>query len=66
MTSSELPAITKISPTKLVPEILQQQHFINTCTNPEGCNMSNFIRQDEINIAKRASQSSTTTSGKCK
>ena len=29
----------------------QQQHFINTSTNPEGCHMSNFIRQNEVNKA---------------
>ena len=31
--------------------MLQQQHFINTSTNPEGCHMSNFIRQNEVNVA---------------
>ena len=31
--------------------MLQQQHLINTSTNPEGCHMSNFIRQNEVNIA---------------
>ena len=40
-----------ITPTNHVPEILQQQHFINTSTNPEGCHMSNFIRQNEVNKA---------------
>ena len=45
MTYSESPEIIKITPTNHVPEILQQQHFINTSTNPEGCHMSNFIRQ---------------------
>ena len=34
ITYSELPAITKITPTNHVPEILQQ-HFINTSTNPK-------------------------------
>ena len=28
-----------------------QQHVINTTTNPEGCHMSNFIRQNEVNMA---------------
>ena len=28
-----------------------QQHFINTSPNPEGCHMSNFIRQNEVNMA---------------
>ena len=32
-------------------EIIQQQHFTNTYTDPEGCHMSNFIRQNEFNIA---------------
>ena len=31
--------------------MLQQQHFINTSTNPEGFHMSNFIRQNEVNKA---------------
>ena len=35
----------------MLPEILQQQHFINTSTNPEGCHMSNFICQNEVNMA---------------
>ena len=29
-----LQVISEITPTKHVPEILQQQHFINTSTNP--------------------------------
>ena len=36
---------------KYVAEILQQQHFINTSTNPEGCHMSNFIRQNKVKKA---------------
>ena len=32
-------------------EILQQQHFINTSATPEGCHMSNFICQNEVNMA---------------
>ena len=51
ITYSELPEIIKITPTNHVPEILQQQHFINTSTNPEGCHISNFIRQNEVNEA---------------
>ena len=39
----------KITLTNHVHEILQQQHFINTSTNPEGCHMSNLIRQNEVN-----------------
>ena len=31
--------------------MLQQQHFINTSTNPKSCHMSNFIRQNEDNMA---------------
>ena len=44
--------ITMITPTNDVSEILQHQHFINTSTNPEGCHKSNFIRQNEVNMAK--------------
>ena len=51
MTYSEFPAITKTTPANHVPEILQPQHSINTSTNPEGCHMSNFIRQYEVNMA---------------
>ena len=47
---SKLTAITKNTPTKYVAEVLQQQHFINTSTNPEGCHMSNFICQNEVNM----------------
>ena len=51
---SELPEITKVTPTNHVPEIiLQQQHFIITSTNPEGCHMSNFIRQNQVNKANK-------------
>ena len=31
--------------------MVQQQHFINTSPNPEGCHMSNFIRHKEVNMA---------------
>ena len=34
-----------------MPELLQPQHSINTSTNPEGCHMSNFIRQNEVHMA---------------
>ena len=50
ITYSELPEITKSTPTNHVPEL---QHFISTSTNPEGCHMSNFIRQNEVNIANQ-------------
>ena len=49
--------ITKIARTNLVPEIFQQpqqqqkQHFINTYTNPEGCHISNLIRQIMVSLA---------------
>ena len=48
---SEFPAITKTTPANHVPEILQPQHSINTSNNPEGCHMSNLIRQNEVNMA---------------
>ena len=32
-------------------EKLQKQLFINTSTNPDGCQMSNFIGQNEVNMA---------------
>ena len=35
----------------MFPKILQLQHSINTSTNPEGCHMSHFIRQNEVNMA---------------
>ena len=47
---SRFPAITKTTPANHFPEILQQQHFINTFTNPNGCHISNFIRQIEVSI----------------
>ena len=31
--------------------MLQPQHFINASTNPEGCHLSNFIRQNEVIMA---------------
>ena len=46
-----LTAISKNTPTNFVAEILQQQHFANTSTNPEGCHMSNFTCQNEVNMA---------------
>ena len=52
ITYSELTANTKITPTNHIPEMLQQEHFINTSTNTEGCHISNFIRQNEVNEAK--------------
>ena len=64
MTYSELPAITNNTPTNLVAEIIQQQQFINTYTNPEGCHVTNFIRQNEDEYGKKATQSSTATSGR--
>ena len=48
---SALPAITRTTPANHVPEILQQQHFGNTSTSPADCrHMSNFIRQNEVNM----------------
>ena len=47
----QLPEIIKLTPTNHVREIMQQPHFINTSTNPEGCHMSNFIHQNEVNMA---------------
>ena len=52
ITYSELPPSTKNTPTNLIPEIVQHQHFINTYTKPEGCHMSNFLCQSEIHMAK--------------
>ena len=46
---SKFPLITKTTPANRVPEILQQQHFINTSTNPDGG--FNYIRQNEVNMA---------------
>ena len=51
ITYSKLTAITKNTPINYVVEILQKQHFIKTSTNPEGCHMSNFIGQNEVNMA---------------
>ena len=51
ITYSKLTAITKNTPTNYVTEILQKQLFINTSTNPDGCHMSNFIGQNEVNMA---------------
>ena len=51
ITYSKLTATTKDTPTNYVTEILQKQHFINTSTNAEGCHMSNFIGQNEVNMA---------------
>ena len=48
---SELPAITKIIPTNHFPEQSpQQEHFINTSTNPEGCHISIFMECQRIQI----------------
>ena len=46
-----IPTNNKTTPANHVPKILQPQHSINTSTNPEGCHMSNFIRQNEVNMA---------------
>ena len=35
--------LVQITPTNHVPATLQQQHFINTYTNPEGCHLSNLF-----------------------
>ena len=51
MTYSEFPAITKTTPANHVPEVLQPQHSIIT---PEGCYMSNFIRQNEVKMANES------------
>ena len=40
-----------MTPSNHVPEMLQQQHVINTSSNPEGCHMSNFICQNKVNMA---------------
>ena len=49
ITYSEFPAIT--TPASHVLKILQPKHFINPSTNPEGCHMSNFNRQNEGKMA---------------
>ena len=46
-----LTAITKNTSSNYVVEILSQQHYIKTLTNPEGCHVSNFICQNEVNMA---------------
>ena len=51
ITYSKITAITTNTPTNYVAEILQKQFFINTSTNPDGCHMSNFIGQNEVNMA---------------
>ena len=51
ITYFELAAITKTTPANYVPGILQQQHFINTSTNPEDRSVSNLIRQNDVNVA---------------
>ena len=48
---SKFPAITKTNPANHVPEILQPHHFINASSNPDGGHMSNYIRQNEVNMA---------------
>ena len=40
---SKFPAITKTTPANHFPKILQQQHFKNTFTNPNGYHISIFI-----------------------
>ena len=56
MVCCKFPVITKTTPANHVPKILQQQHFINTSTNPDGCHMSNFIRQNSVNMAHKPLQ----------
>ena len=34
-----------------MPEILQQQHYIITYTNPKSCRMSNFMCHNAVNMA---------------
>ena len=51
ITYSKITAITTNTPTNYVAEILQKQFFINTSTNPDGCHMSNFFGQNEVNMA---------------
>ena len=43
--------VHRVTPTNYVAEILQKRHFINTLTNPKGCHMSNFICQNDVNMA---------------
>ena len=51
---SELPTISKTNPANNVPKILQQQLFINTSTNHESRDMSNFIRQNQVYMANES------------
>ena len=43
--------MTNTTPANHVPKILQKQHFVNTSNNPDGGHMSNFSRQNEVNLA---------------
>ena len=43
--------MTKTTPATHVPEILQQNLFINIFTKPEGGYMSNFMRQNDVNMS---------------
>ena len=42
---------TKTTLANYLPQILQQQHFINTSTNPNGGHTSNYNRQIKVNMA---------------
>ena len=44
------PAIAKTTPSNLVPEILQLEHFINSSTTSDSSHMSNSIRRIEVNM----------------
>ena len=51
ITYSKLTTMTKNTSINYVVEILQKQYVIKTSINPEGCHMSNFIGQNEVNMA---------------
>ena len=46
---SKCPAIAKTTSANH-PEMLLKQPFINTCTNPDGVHVSNYIRQIEVDM----------------
>ena len=50
---SKFQALTETTPANHVPESSQQQHFINTITNPDGGNMYSFIRQNLVNMTNK-------------
>ena len=50
ITYFKFPLLTKFTPTNHYLNILQH-HFTSTSTNQEDCHMSNFIHQNEINVA---------------